>query len=453
MGFGGLLLCVLLVAARGQPECRLSESSPCTLAELPKDVSTLILPGGNTRCIFSDSPKYGFQVVPGVADKLLLFFQGGGACFNDASTQTATPCLTRVVQQPLVGVFDRESLTNPFRDYTVVHINYCSGDLHVGNVARWYLDKAGQRVEQRGYANALSALKWTRSHLGRLSSLVVAGSSTGALGAQLWAPALLRSLSFDAASLLIDSDLGIFPRHAEGPLLTGFGACETGLFSSMPRLQQRCTARELSIEEVFEDVATSFPRVTTAAITSTGDKMQVRFYNAVCMANMLPERLTAEGFHARLLERLEAYNRHPNFVTFLISGESNYFLPLKAYFSTEVEGIPLPRWLDDLPEGPGQSISSRCHGSCWKLAKTWSLSRPPISASEDLPTDVAPHGEDDPLIKIAAPAPSLPWWSNSYYAALVLTSLLLCAGAAREHRKPAVTSFASRVLSQESDSE
>ncbi|CAJ1431024.1 unnamed protein product [Effrenium voratum] len=205
--------------------------------------------------------------------------------------------------------------------------------------------------------------------------------------------------------------------------------------------------------EVFEDVATSFPRVTMAAITSTGDKMQVRFYNAVCMANMLPERLTAEGFHARLLERLEAYNRHPNFVTFLISGESNYFLPLKAYFSTEVEGIPLPRWLDDLPEGPGQSISSRCHGSCWKLAKTWSLSRPPISASEDLPTDVAPHGEDDPLIKIAAPAPSLPWWSNSYYAALVLTSLLLCAGAARERRKPAVTSFASRVLSQESDSE
>ena len=32
-----------------------------------------------------------------------------------------------------------------------------------GNVARWYLDKAGQRVEQRGYANALSALKWTRT--------------------------------------------------------------------------------------------------------------------------------------------------------------------------------------------------------------------------------------------------------------------------------------------------
>ena len=33
------------------------------------------------------------QVIPGASDKLMIFFQGGGACFNDVSTRQAASCL------------------------------------------------------------------------------------------------------------------------------------------------------------------------------------------------------------------------------------------------------------------------------------------------------------------------------------------------------------------------
>ena len=36
------------------------------------------------------------QVIPGSSDKLMIFFQGGGACFNDVSTQQAALCLTKL---------------------------------------------------------------------------------------------------------------------------------------------------------------------------------------------------------------------------------------------------------------------------------------------------------------------------------------------------------------------
>jgi hypothetical protein len=42
--------------------CSLSSTESCSITNFKKDDSTLVLPGGNTRCIFSDSTPYAFQV-------------------------------------------------------------------------------------------------------------------------------------------------------------------------------------------------------------------------------------------------------------------------------------------------------------------------------------------------------------------------------------------------------
>jgi hypothetical protein len=53
-------------------------------------------------------------VVPGDTDKLLLFFQGGGACWDRASTD-AKSCTSDAKPQDLVGLFDRANAENPYR--------------------------------------------------------------------------------------------------------------------------------------------------------------------------------------------------------------------------------------------------------------------------------------------------------------------------------------------------
>jgi hypothetical protein len=42
--------------------CNITSTEKCSINQFPKDQSSLILPGGDTRCIFSYSTPYAFQV-------------------------------------------------------------------------------------------------------------------------------------------------------------------------------------------------------------------------------------------------------------------------------------------------------------------------------------------------------------------------------------------------------
>jgi hypothetical protein len=87
--------------------CNITATESCSIANMKKDSTTLVLPGGNTRCIFSDSTPFAFQVIPGDSDKVLFFFQGGGACWNKASTVPLSMCSTDASPASLSGAFDR----------------------------------------------------------------------------------------------------------------------------------------------------------------------------------------------------------------------------------------------------------------------------------------------------------------------------------------------------------
>ena len=65
--------------------CTLSSSEACAFEGLPQGKTTMVYPGGETRCIKGDD--FAFQVVPGDTDKLIISFQGGGACWDKASTE------------------------------------------------------------------------------------------------------------------------------------------------------------------------------------------------------------------------------------------------------------------------------------------------------------------------------------------------------------------------------
>ena len=86
------------------------------------------------------------------------------------------------------GVFDRGEELNAYKDYTIVHVMYCSGDIHGGNSERPYKDDAGENVQQKGLINTQSALDWVLQQqengglASKLSSLVITGCSAGSLG-------------------------------------------------------------------------------------------------------------------------------------------------------------------------------------------------------------------------------------------------------------------------------
>lgn len=98
--------------------CNITATNQCLLKDLTNPEFTLVLPGGKTRCIFQDSSPFAFQVFPGDIDKILFYFQGGGACFNKFSTDLDL-CTPDCLPQAPVGIFDRANPNNQYRNFTM----------------------------------------------------------------------------------------------------------------------------------------------------------------------------------------------------------------------------------------------------------------------------------------------------------------------------------------------
>jgi hypothetical protein len=62
--------------------CVISSTEDCSIASMAVGQSNLVYPGSKTRCMFSDSTDYAFQVIPGDTGRLLFFFEGGGCREN-----------------------------------------------------------------------------------------------------------------------------------------------------------------------------------------------------------------------------------------------------------------------------------------------------------------------------------------------------------------------------------
>ena len=120
--------------------CQKHESaSPESIVEVEGDVAIVgdwqtLFPEGETTC--SDGSPYKFFVRQGASDKLLIYLQGGGACwFRQTCDPEMTPSYTLNVANtsyPYFGIFNFAKADNPFKDHTVVYAPYCTGDVHIG---------------------------------------------------------------------------------------------------------------------------------------------------------------------------------------------------------------------------------------------------------------------------------------------------------------------------------
>lgn len=124
------------------------------------------------------------------SDELLIYFQGGGVCYDQNTCLGPDPGASNVDgfgptefaeftgENGVEGIFDRSDAANPFRDFDFVFVPYCTGDVHIGN-----------NVPESIGLNFVGQ-KNVEAYLGRLvptfatpSQLVLTGSSAGGFGA------------------------------------------------------------------------------------------------------------------------------------------------------------------------------------------------------------------------------------------------------------------------------
>jgi hypothetical protein len=172
------------------------------------------------------SSPYAFFVKRGSVNKLLMYYQGGGACWDEVTcggtSLTGYQALCDTTVDPSgsdnpndavnhYGFGDLSNSSNPFKDWNIVFVSYCSCDIHYGDAEQDYDNYDGTpiHVVHHGFHNAKVAEKWAREHFVNPEMVFVTGSSAGSYGALFNAPLLEKVWPASQFRVLGDAGNGV----------------------------------------------------------------------------------------------------------------------------------------------------------------------------------------------------------------------------------------------------
>jgi hypothetical protein len=309
-------------------------------------------PGGETIC--ADGSPYRFFVHPGDPARLLVEFEGGGACW-DAGTCALSIYSRRVTIDPvsversgrLVGIYDRKNPENPFREWTHVYVPYCTGDLHWGHNDQTYTAPGGPFVvHHRGAVNAAAALSWTYDNVRTPRQVFVAGCSAGGYGSALWSAHVMGHYSGASAAQLSDSGAGVVPPGFFAiPLANWNAAAAWPNFIPALSLDRLDTSR-VTMADFYTAVAGHYPLSVFSQFNRLADSTQVLFYILTKGALASPEEWAAQMQSSVAQIR----STSPNFSAYTAPGSDHCVINSPAVYTTEVGGVRLVDWIRTLAE-------------------------------------------------------------------------------------------------------
>jgi hypothetical protein len=293
---------------------------------------------------------------------LVIFFGGGGVCYDPVSCLIDTPLLLGMGPAPLPvwlgdqqsysGIFDRNDPSNPFRDASFMFFPHCTGDGHTADKVTMYPGMAP--IHQVGYANVQEAMRIIAPTFENVERVTVAGFSAGGIGslANYHQIAWLFECLGHAPPLLID-DAGPTLRKpylsdiAQASLKAGWGLDET-----FADLCPECgtDGYHLALQKIRE----LHPGARTALVSAYGDGVVRQLYSLLSLdptmandANVLRNGLLDYSAWTAGLPAPDSSTRHREFYYW---GDRHGALVVAPLSATPGLAQFLQAQLDDAPE-------------------------------------------------------------------------------------------------------
>lgn len=299
------------------------------------------VPGGD--------PAFRFWARRGTGDGLVVYFDGGGACWDDATC--AQPRLNRTpegsrefykaelmagdVPAQMDGIFDLDNPRNPVRDWSFVFVPYCTGDVHSGANTAHYTNPATNEpytIEHRGSDNARVILEWMRANFDAPGQLLVTGSSAGAYGAATHYGRIREAFPSGRALMLGDAGQGVTAPGFLQQRNENWGY-------DLPANVFGENASLTDDEDIVARLAAHFPQDRFAQYTTAHDDVQVAFYALMGVPNTCAA--WTEAMDRDLARRQGASNFH----SYLAAGETHTILRSPLFYTEESAGQPFAEWL------------------------------------------------------------------------------------------------------------
>lgn len=339
-----VLIALALCALSGASFAAAQESLPAR-AELAEGWNWLA-PGGETAC--SDGSPYRFVAREGPGEDLLIYFEGGGACWSPLTcglVRPFTPAIeTERLETAAGGIFDLDNPANPFAGYDIVLVPYCTADVFMGDAVQDY--GSGSRavtIHHKGFANASAALEWVYANFPAPESVFITGESAGALGASFHAPWIIRQYAGTRIAVLGDSAGGYSAPGIDMGMIFGPWGTADLLPDWLPEFAAVDEASDLKFESFYIVAAKNYPEIVFAQYNTLRDSVQQFFMKLV--PNTPPLEAVLPGTMAAIAEAA------PNFRSYLADGDVHTILHLPEFYTATTAGVAVRDWVAALAAG------------------------------------------------------------------------------------------------------
>jgi hypothetical protein len=195
-----------------------SDAGPQPGFDVPRDRTWHYVELPGAECANGSTLGIGLNLDPS-ADRVVVFLQGGGACWDVATCvllDTASHLNDTLDEATVLGearsaggfILDREDATNPYRDQSYVYVPYCTGDVHAGDTVTDYsTPRTMASIHHRGAHNVELVLSRLATTLPALDRVTMAGESAGGYGVTV--NAFRARLAFPDARVDVLDDSGI----------------------------------------------------------------------------------------------------------------------------------------------------------------------------------------------------------------------------------------------------
>lgn len=316
-----------------------------------------VRPGGDTLC--SRGSEFRFYLRGGDPSKVLVYFQGGGACWDDLTCSIADAIFSDRVTEPEdfnllaeqfnFGIFNTDD-DGDYKDYTLLYIPYCTGDVHWGDATVEYANDLV--IHHRGYQNTKAALEYLYARVYDPREVFVTGCSAGAYGSVLNSVHIAEHYPNSRMAVLADSGSGII---TDTFLVDSFPRWNA--LSHLPESLMRLQAplETLTIKDVYQSITESYPQHRYAQYSTEFDNSQTFFFEA-----MGGTYTDWSGRQREILTSLDS--TLDNFRVYLAPGPLHCLGAYPYFMNRSVNGVRFADWQKQFVEGDTMPDSVYCEG-------------------------------------------------------------------------------------------
>ncbi|MEY4511921.1 MAG: hypothetical protein RLZZ450_4043 [Pseudomonadota bacterium] len=360
---------------------------------LDPKASSKVTPAAPTGWVWYDIPgaicrdgsPTGFYVHFAESDSLLVYLEGGGACTSPGFCAYNPKNVNQVLsgdgqtligsvggatsgrQQPgKDGIFALGNAQNPFKDWSMVYIPYCTGDVHFGTRTNVMVPGVDEKQQFVGYRNMEKFVaRLAPTFQDKAKQVVLTGASAGGFGASL-NYSLVQDTFKDARVMALDDSGPPFPDKIEPVCMQKKWRELWGFADSFPKDCKECQQADgggLGNFGVF--LQKKHPNYTFASLSSTQDEVIRSFYapgldncsgfDTGDPATAVLFSFPAEQYTEGLLASRAQYLPSKAFASYYINGAGNktyhQHLWRPRFYEAAQGNVTIAAWVKDFISG------------------------------------------------------------------------------------------------------